>query len=384
MKVTFALHITNNNQQVRICMESKNNRLLIVCEGETEEVYFRSIIKMLGLSGSVKVMKDARYTAPKSLLEAGCKELYWSRLMHSCPYTEVWLIFDRDHHDSYANVLKTMKNLNEPVFAAWSNPCIEYWFWLHYSRQTDSLKRDEEFKEQLVKTEQADISGATLRTTVERVWQGMKPETMLQSLKSVCPGYKKAQIPDGMLGLTSLALSAADTVSQADSPFQMGTAVPILIRRLVALTSNRGALAGLGFQREMTAKVIPPDSVTKLSMPPKPQSQQELKRLIEKSQDQAVALKAAVASVPEQTITLSHVAEKVPEVAGAALVLRQYYSGAASEVLRLAGVILEECERVYAELPHIKRGTESWNVEEMQRKIESVVAYYSEIKRFLF
>lgn len=367
-------------------MESQNSRLLIVCEGETEEIYFRSIIKMLGLSGSVKVLKDARYTAPKSLLEAGCKELYWSRMMHSCPFTEVWLVFDRDHHDSYANVLKTIKNLNEPVFAAWSNPCIEYWFWLHYSRQTDSLKRDEEFKTQLIRAEQVDISGATLRTTVERVWQGMKPETMLQSLRSVCPGYKKAQIPDGILKLTSLALSTSDTVSQSEDPLQIGTAVPKLIRRLMEFSTKPELLTALGVQIDQVTENLQLNDGRELVIPKKPQTKKELQRLIEKSIDQTAAFQATAKALRENELLLPLLEEKLHAVAEGALVLRRYYGEAASEVLRLADLILKERDKVFETVAKIKEGTSGREdgSQIIQQHSCEMVKQYTEIQCFLF
>ncbi len=230
-----------------------SSRLLLLCEEKTSAAYFRAIIAALNLSFRVHLVTPPpgiENTEPMSLVETAYKELAWSRVANrASPYTEVWLVFDRGLHHSYDDALRMLDQLGEPIRAAWSNPSIEYWFLLHYSRATAALKADEELTARCVTRTEENSDGTFTRTTVEHIWRGMKPATMVKHLKEVCRQYKPGELPSDLLSHTSQALENALKASQADKPFKLGTAVPLLMARLLEL-SPLSPPEKLGYQEE--------------------------------------------------------------------------------------------------------------------------------------
>lgn len=117
--------------------------LLIVCEGETEKEYLSALADQLAVMPRVSIRKTAA-CAPMSLLEEAYKEFMWSNATDKLfPFTEIWCVFDRDHHPSYDTTFEVAKTLRIPVHLCWTNPCIEFWFWLHYCGDKNHLKFDE-------------------------------------------------------------------------------------------------------------------------------------------------------------------------------------------------------------------------------------------------
>ena len=227
-------------------------RLLILVEEAMSETYFRSIIASLNLASRVHLAAlpaGAERAEPMALVEAAYKELAWSRAASDAPFTEAWLVFDRGLHHSYDEALRTLEKLGEPIHAAWSNPSIEYWLRLHYSRDTAGLKADEELTAKCVTRTEENADGTCTRTTVEHIWRGMKPATMTRHLKEVCRQYRPGEIPSDLLSRTRDALENAQAASQDARPFALGTAVPRLVARLLALSPIRTP-EKLGFQEE--------------------------------------------------------------------------------------------------------------------------------------
>lgn len=226
--------------------------LLLLCEGKTSAAYFQAILAALNLASRVHLEpppQGAETTEPMALVETAYKELAWSRAARNAPYTEVWLVFDRGLHHSYDDAFRLLDRLGEPIHAAWSNPTIEYWFRLHYSGATGPLKADEELTAKCVTRTEANADGTYTRTTVEHIWRGMKPATMVKHLKDVCRHYKPGEVPTDLLSHTAQALENAQKASQAERPFSLGTAVPLLMKRLLVLSPLRSP-EKLGFQEE--------------------------------------------------------------------------------------------------------------------------------------
>ena len=230
-------------------------RLILLCDHPTSVAYFRAILAALNLTNRVQLMTPPTASGeepvePVTLVETAYKELAWSRKTNAAdPITEVWLVFDRGLHLSYDDAFRLMEKLGEPLCAAWSNPSIEYWFRLHYSSNTAVLKPDEELTGKCVTKTVENRDGTYTRTTVEHVWRGMKPATMTQHLKDVCPQYQPGEIPEDLLSHTADALSNAWKGAQKEKPGLFGTSVPRLINRLLAL-SPISSPAKLGFLDE--------------------------------------------------------------------------------------------------------------------------------------
>jgi hypothetical protein len=111
-------------------------RVLIVCEGKTEQAYFNGFRKNLRLSGiSVEIPKDPGGTSPKNLLDYA-KEAY----AKDNDYDRLYCVFDRDRHSTYSstqNEIDRLRHTNPSMPIHWiaSNPCFEVWVISHFKLQ---------------------------------------------------------------------------------------------------------------------------------------------------------------------------------------------------------------------------------------------------------
>ena len=106
------------------------------------------------------------------------------------PLDEVWLVFDRDHHEGYYRALETAKTIPQ-IHCVPTNPSFEYWFLLHFKAFKDDLPfDDQQERHQEVETRytgQGEVQHITT-TTYEYF---TRPETCLAKLKLLYPGYHK-------------------------------------------------------------------------------------------------------------------------------------------------------------------------------------------------
>lgn len=106
-----------------------NKIILIVCEGQTEELYFKSF-PVLGLTIEVANLQGQ---AKLKLVES-TKDIINDTI---ADYEEVWCVFDMDVKrgaDEFAdfdNAINKAIDLGYKV--AYSNDAFELWFYLHYS-----------------------------------------------------------------------------------------------------------------------------------------------------------------------------------------------------------------------------------------------------------
>lgn len=104
--------------------------ILIVCEGQTEKLYFESFpvlglkVEAIDLGGQskTKLVENTQKILEKSEYE----------------YDEVWCVFDMDfknganEYADFDNAIEKANNLNYNV--AYSNDSFELWFYLHYNK----------------------------------------------------------------------------------------------------------------------------------------------------------------------------------------------------------------------------------------------------------
>lgn len=118
-----------NNSSYKIESVETNKIVLIVCEGQTEKLYFESF-PVLGLT--VKAVNLQGQT--KSRLIESTIEIIKNE--GDFIYDEVWCIFDMDvkHGEKefadYDNAILKAKSYKYKV--AYSNDAFELWFYLHY------------------------------------------------------------------------------------------------------------------------------------------------------------------------------------------------------------------------------------------------------------
>lgn len=118
--------------------------ILVICEGtETEPRYFEALRSSKHLPrGRVCVETGAACggTAPAFLVSA--KKL-WRKISQrdEVKYDEVWCVFDRDDHPSFGDALVAAGKAG--VNVAYSIPCFELWYLLHFADQTAHIERDD-------------------------------------------------------------------------------------------------------------------------------------------------------------------------------------------------------------------------------------------------
>lgn len=137
-KSTRAIKVTDQNKAwnkkpkpsgYRIDTIPINKTILIVCEGQTEKLYFESFpvlgvkIKAIDLKGQSKLKL---IESTKEIIDSTDEE-----------YNEVWCVFDMDVKrgaDEFADFDNAINKALELGYkAAYSNDAFELWFYLHYN-----------------------------------------------------------------------------------------------------------------------------------------------------------------------------------------------------------------------------------------------------------
>lgn len=244
----------------------KPSKLLIYCEGETEKQYLTALAEALKITPNVSIRKTAA-CSPIQLLESAYKDYQWSQIVDKqYPFTEYWLVFDRDHHPSYADTFNLAATMDPKPHLAWTNPCIEFWFWLHYCGNRANLKFDEETEVSNVRTEKALDNDEVEITTVRRVRRTIKPETMLKLLRGYVPGYSKVVCSPGLVSRSGTACDNLVKVAQSKNPMAIGSALPELLLRLANLQDEiHPPKAPVGVGTTQTSAVAPSNTETKLA-----------------------------------------------------------------------------------------------------------------------
>jgi len=110
----------------KIETEDKNRTILIVCEGQTEELYFKSFPVI-----TLKVEAVELGQTKLKLVDTALK------LSEQKTYDEIWCVFDLDIKRDEENCIPDFDNaiskaLNLGFKVANSNDAFELWFYLHY------------------------------------------------------------------------------------------------------------------------------------------------------------------------------------------------------------------------------------------------------------
>jgi hypothetical protein len=127
-------------QRRRMPPRKTQPRVLIVCEGsETEPNYFRALIKHKGLSAVRVVGSDECGTTPCSIVDFAREEQ--KKATKDSRYAQIWCVFDRDEHPYIESARDRAYALH--IDLAFSNPCFEVWFLLHFERSSKHRERDE-------------------------------------------------------------------------------------------------------------------------------------------------------------------------------------------------------------------------------------------------
>ncbi|HUT56108.1 MAG TPA: RloB family protein [bacterium] len=107
--------------------------ILIVCEGEkTEPFYFYHWRRDLKQVADITIVGgDICGTNPKNIVQYARD--------HKEGYDSIWCVFDRDEHKKVPEAFDQAKAHGFNV--AFSNPCFELWFLIHFQDQTAHIER---------------------------------------------------------------------------------------------------------------------------------------------------------------------------------------------------------------------------------------------------
>jgi hypothetical protein len=107
---------------------------LLICEGQTEKIYFE-LLKIAYRLQSVVIIKCAKGGATK-VVDLAKSEI---TNFQAAKDAKIWCVFDTEASDNSEFVSALREAKKAPLSLAISNPCIEYWFLLHYEYSTSSL-----------------------------------------------------------------------------------------------------------------------------------------------------------------------------------------------------------------------------------------------------
>lgn len=128
--------------------------ILIVCEGETEEKYFKNLKGILGLTNAtIFVAGSGGDSAPINLVRKA-ETIY----ADDRGYDFIFCVFDRDQHSTFCAARERIKQLASrskralPICEAVSVPSFELWVLLHYEKTDRSFSGAQEIQEYLVRS----------------------------------------------------------------------------------------------------------------------------------------------------------------------------------------------------------------------------------------
>lgn len=115
------------------------NRVLILCEGETEENYFKGLVTQAKYRRQFSTI-DVNIFKPKNHSPVGlvqrAKELMKIAKREKNPYNFAWVVFDKDGHANMAEAFEIARNSTPEIKIAFTIPCFEYYVLLHFEKTT--------------------------------------------------------------------------------------------------------------------------------------------------------------------------------------------------------------------------------------------------------
>lgn len=118
--------------------DKSGRRILIVCEGrETEPGYSQALKNERKLGAVVVIEGEKCGSAPISVVDWAIEEKERAESVGK-PYDEVWCVFDRDQHESFARAINKARDNGLQI--APSVPSFEFWILLHFCYTTRPFK----------------------------------------------------------------------------------------------------------------------------------------------------------------------------------------------------------------------------------------------------
>ena len=101
--------------------------IIITDAKETEKNYFEGLKKSIPVELQDKVVIKTKKVEVNNFINVALQE---QNLIPN--FAEPWIVFDRDRVINFNNILKEAER--NGISVAWSNPCIEIWFFAYFGR----------------------------------------------------------------------------------------------------------------------------------------------------------------------------------------------------------------------------------------------------------
>ena len=118
-------------------------RGLIICEGQTEELYFKGLVtkeeyrrKFAAISVDIYKPKDH---SPRGLISEAKRRIKDAQKVD--PFDFVWIVFDKDGHANVADTFEQSLTSKPKINIAFTAHCFEYFVLLHFVRTTKSFSK---------------------------------------------------------------------------------------------------------------------------------------------------------------------------------------------------------------------------------------------------
>ncbi len=209
---------------------ARTMRITVICEGETEARYLAEFAARLGLTDRVEVSISVDKDPAVAFRETAHKML-WKRAIGEPVHDEAWLVFDRDDHAGYGHAFELAQKVPF-IRTAFTNPCIEYWFLLHFEKFDGNLSWDQQ-KEIETTTEERAVSETIVEIVKRiRVERRASPLLCFNTLKQYLPSYEKngEDVYKHLCGHVGRAWQAAKARPSPAGAY--GSDLPLLIDRL--------------------------------------------------------------------------------------------------------------------------------------------------------
>jgi hypothetical protein len=139
-------------------------RGLILCEGESEENYFKGLITQDKYKRKFQAI-DVNIFKPKDHSPVGLVNEAKNRIKEAKreknAYDFVWVVFDKDGHAKIPEAFEIARKSTPEIKIAFSAPCFEFFILLHFEKTTKPFKKCDDVISQIHKKWFADYEKAT-------------------------------------------------------------------------------------------------------------------------------------------------------------------------------------------------------------------------------
>lgn len=120
----------NEKHSVKRPARKVNDRILILCGGDTEKFYFDNFKSRVA---KINVETALEADSPLNLVNLAISKV-------SDGYLQIWVVFDKDEFKCFDDAIKLAEK--NGVHIAYSNQAFELWFILHFHRLEGGFHRD--------------------------------------------------------------------------------------------------------------------------------------------------------------------------------------------------------------------------------------------------